>query len=152
MTTQATTPTQQGTRDGSWLLAGMTALTVSAILAAVLWQLRPSGQEHGPSTTAAITAAVTDSASHAAVPAASNSGAPANEWVYLVSTQADADALQLLVPESLVVVADADQAAVWLRVVDDMDPQRFRLIDRRRVSGATTSTGGCGLDTQTPAC
>ena len=152
MTTQATTPTQQGTRDGSWLLAGMTALTVSAILAAVLWQLRPSGQEHGPSTTAAITAAVTDSASHAAVPAASNSGAPANEWVYLVSTQADADALQRLVPDSVVVVGDAEQAAVWLRVLDDMDPRRFRLLDRRRSTGATTITVGCGLDVEQRAC
>ncbi len=109
MTTQATTPTRQGKRDGGWLLAGMTALTVSAILAALLWQLRPASEAASPRVTTAATAAAMGETSRRTVAA---------------TTPHE--------PFSLVLVADEQQAAALAHEYESLiDPSGRPALDRR---------------------
>ena len=136
LTTAAGIGAWQMSRDGGTTSGEQQVASLPASAPAPVQQVAASR-----AADAAPTYYLVASSAHAAVITATlgeANSARANEWVYLVNTQAEADALRQLDPESVVVVADADQAAVWLRVLDDMDPQRFRLIDRRYVRDATT--------------
>ena len=164
MTTHTTTPTRQGKRDGGWLLAGMTAVTVTAIIAALLWQLRPDSETGAPGATATIATVNSGELD----PAMFSDAELYARWqgaqtarltpVYLVDTDEAAGALRRELEMMLeadgtpgaltgVVLAEGDSAALAggmpVQVVD------LRAASRDRTGGAG---GGCGTTVGPTVC
>ena len=153
MSTRATTSPRPEPRQGGWLLAAMTALTLTAIVGAVCWQLWSADVPSRPATPPAVS-----TTARAATPTT----------LYLVNT--DDEAARLWRELEVNPGADGRPAAAHAVVLATTSGTALvvggmpvHVVDRRGITpdaggGASDATDGarprdrCGLDTETRAC